>query len=206
MKIDERKVLSEFYPSGKRATTPHLVDVSPGLFVMVDGQGDPNTSERYMEAIGMIYAVSYGAKFASKALGNDYAVMPMEGLWWSDDIDAFEEERRDEWLWTLMIRHPDVAGEELLRKAVEQAAAKGKLTEKQASEVRIERFDEGLAVQALHIGPYDSEGPLIAQMHEWAIGEGFKLRDKHHEIYLGDPRRTAPEKLKTILRQPVEKA
>jgi hypothetical protein len=180
--------------------------VPAGVFVMVDGTGDPNGSARFDEAIGMLYPVCYTAKFASKALGHDYKVMPLEGLWWAEDLTAFDLERREEWLWTLMIRQPDFVDDELLRGAVVQALEKRKIDERQASELRFERFEEGLSVQALHIGPYEEEGPLIDRMHAWAAEKGYRLRDKHHEIYLGDPRRAAPEKLKTILRQPVEPA
>ena len=205
-KVDVRKELAEFYPTGKKAMTPHLAVVPSGLFLMVDGYGNPNTSERFQEVTGWLYAVAYAAKFASKANGTDYSVMPMEGVWWADDNAVFTEGRKDEWKWTLMLRHPDFVTEQMLKDAIATAVSKGKLTTEQAAELRVETFAEGLSVQVLHVGPYEAEAPVITAMHEWAASEGYKLRDRHHEIYLGDPRKAAPDKLKTVLRHPVEKA
>lgn len=203
MKHDERRLLTEYYPTAARARTPHLVEVPSGLFVMMDGQGDPNTSARYKEVVAAIYAVSYGAKFASKSRGQDYVVMPLEGLWWAEDMDAFEADTRDKWLWTMMIRQPSVVDEETVREARDSALTKGKISATQAYEIRIALFDEGLCAQVLHVGPYADEAPVIQDLHAFARRNGYRLRGRHHEVYLGDPRRSAPEKLKTIIRQPV---
>lgn len=203
-KFDLKKELAQFYPSGASARTTHLVEVPEMQFLMMDGTGDPNTSQRFEEATAALYSVSYALKFASKAAGKDYAVMPLEGLWWSEDHAVFRFDRRDEWLWTLMIVQPDFVSEESIREAIATAHAQGKLTDVQARDLRIERLREGRAVQVLHVGPYETEAPVIAAMHEFAAGQGLRLSGKHHEIYLGDPRKSAPEKLKTVLRQPVQ--
>jgi hypothetical protein len=201
---DVQKQYSTIYPTGKKAMQPHLVDVPGDFFVMGDGAGDPNTSARFEEVTGALYSVSYTVKFAAKAAGNEYKVFPLEGLWWADDIEAFTGARRDEWKWRLMIRQPFVVGEDLIHEAIEKVVAKGKLSREIANGLRVERFEEGLCAQVLHIGPYEAEAPVIERLHGYIDTEGYALRDEHHEIYLGDPRRAAPEKLKTLLRQPVQ--
>lgn len=203
-KTDLRTELATLYPTGKRATRPHLVDVPAGRFIMMDGSGDPNTSPRFEEVLGVLYPVAYGVKFASKAAGRDYVVMPLEGLWWSDDLTAFTLDRRDEWRWTLMIRHPNFVSESAIRSVLDEVVSAGKVSESLAGDLRIEMFAEGRAAQVLHIGPYETEGPVIARLHEFVAEQRLSLRGEHHEIYLGDPRRSAPEKLKTVLRHPVE--
>ena len=168
---------------------------------MADGHGDPNTSADYADAVEALYSLSYTAKFASKQqLELDYVVAPLEGLWDSARMESFLDRSKDEWSWTMMIRQPTWLTPELWD------AARTKLAKKPLpalERVRLESFAEGTAVQVLHVGSYDDEAPTIARMHEWLRANGYRETGRHHEIYLGDPRRSAPEKLKTILRQPV---
>lgn len=202
-KIDLRKELAACYPTGKKAQVPHLVTVPAGTFLMADGSGDPNTSDRFTEVTGALYAIAYGAKFAAKDQGLDYSVMPLEGLWWAEDLAAFSAGRRDKWQWTLMIRQPDQLERAVITAAMEAGVRKGKLAQSLAEEIRVERFDEGISAQILHVGPYEAEPPVIEALHEFVAAEGYELRGSHHEVYLGDPRRAAPDKLKTVLRNPV---
>ena len=200
-KIDFKKTLKDLYrPSAKKFT---IVDVPEMQFVKVDGVGNPG-GEMYAEALGWLYAVAYGIKFASKNdMERDYVVPPLEGLWWAEDMAAFVEGDRDSWLWTAMIMQPNWVTPGMF--AAGLAKAEKKLGEPNPT-LRFEPFHEGLSVQILHIGPYSAEAPTIARLHqEFLPANGLVENGHHHEIYLGDPRRTAPEKLKTVLRQPVEK-
>jgi len=200
-KVDFKKTLKDLYrPSAKEFT---IVDVPEMQFVKVDGVGDPG-GEMYAEALGWLYSVAYGIKFASKNdMERDYVVPPLEGLWWAEDMAAFVEGDRDSWLWTAMIMQPNWVTPGMF--AAGLAKAEKKLGEPNPT-LRFEPFHEGLSVQILHIGPYSAEAPTIARLHqEFLPANGLVENGHHHEIYLGDPRRTAPEKLKTVLRQPVEK-
>ncbi|HVO41415.1 MAG TPA: GyrI-like domain-containing protein [Aggregatilineales bacterium] len=200
-KLDLKKDLKHLYnPSAKEVV---LMDVPPMNFLMVDGHGDPNESQPFQEAMEALYAVAYTLKFASKAGGIDYTVMPPEGLWWMDDMREFSMAAKDRWQWTLMIMQPDHITAEMVRQAVEDIQEKK--NPPALEKLRFERFHEGLAAQIMHIGPYDAEEPTIARIHAWITAHGYDFHGagKHHEIYLGDPRRTAPDKLKTVLRQPV---
>ncbi len=181
-----------------------IVDVPKMQFAMIDGQGDPNVSEDYKAAIQWLYGVSYTLKFASKReLGRDYTVPPLEGLWWADDMEDFHRREKSRWRWTMMIMQPDWIARPMFEQAV--AKVREKLGEPPAC-LRLEDYDEGLSVQAMHVGPYDAEGPTIARLHgEFLPQNGLVETGHHHEIYIGDPRRTAPERLKTILRQPVRR-
>ncbi|TIC85130.1 hypothetical protein E8D34_13765 [Nocardioides sp. GY 10113] len=184
-----------------------LVDVPPLQYLMVDGHGDPNTSPEYAAALAALYPVAFALKFASKrTLGRDYVVMPLEGLWWAEDMDSFTVARdKSRWDWTMMILAPDWITPAMVADALAAVAAKG--APDALGEVRLETLAEGRCVQTLHLGPYDAEGPVLARMHEDHIAAaGLRPTGKHHEIYLGDPRRVAPEKLRTILRQPVAPA
>ena len=201
-KLDLKKQYREFYnPSAKKFS---LVDVPEFQFLMIDGSGDPNTSQAYREALEALYGMSYTLKFLSKAEGTDYTVMALEGLWWTDDMAEFSVEDKSAWSWTAMMMQPDHLTE------VDVGAAKEQLREKKnppaLDRIRFERFREGLSVQIMYFGPYADEGPTIARLHQFAGEEGYRLRGKHHEIYVGDPNRTAPEKLRTVIRQPVEPA
>jgi hypothetical protein len=185
-----------------RATTkPQLVQVPALRFLCLDGHGDPNTSQAYAAAVQALYSVSYAAKFAvKKAGGPAFKVSPLEGLWWAADMSTFLSGDKSEWDWTMMIRQPDaVTGDLVARLADEVAATKSMPV---AKELRLISFEEGAAAQVLHVGPYDTEGPTIARLHEFIQAHGFTLDGRHHEIYLGDPRRSAPERLRTIIRQP----
>jgi hypothetical protein len=183
-----------------------IVDVPPMRFLMIEGQGDPNTAQEYGEALEVLYAVAYKIKFMSKKeLGKDYVVPPLEGLWWAEDMDVFTTaEDRNAWQWTMMIMQPEWVTEEFYERARNQV---GKAKAPPAlSKIRLESYHEGLSAQILHIGPYSEEGPTIHKLHHEFLPEnGYQEAGKHHEIYLSDPRKVAPEKLKTVLRQPVRK-
>ncbi|WP_375567016.1 GyrI-like domain-containing protein [Oceaniradius stylonematis] len=201
-KTDFKKTLKHLYrPSAKDFA---LVEVPAMRFVMVDGFGNPNTAPAYKRAVEWLYSVSYALKFASKKqLERDYGVLPLEGLWWAEDMDAFTAGDKDKWSWTAMIMQPDWITSDMFAAAVEKA--RGKLGDPPES-LRLETYDEGLSVQIMHIGPYDAEGPTIARLHQQFIPQnGLTENGHHHEIYLSDPRRVAPEKLKTIIRQPVKR-
>ncbi len=201
MKIDFKKELATY--SARRGTFS-LVTVPTMQFLMIDGHGDPNTVPAYQEALTSLYPLAYALKFLSKKeLGRDYAVMPLEGLWWADDMDAFTRRRdKSQWDWTLMIMTPDWLTPGHVEAARATVARKGGAPVLEA--VRLAELDEGLSVQTLHVGPYDDEAPVLEAMHHAFIpAHGLRMTGKHHEIYLSDPRRTAPEKLRTILRQPV---
>lgn len=199
-KIDPAREFKELYTAGR---VPELLDVPEFSFLMVDGHGDPNVSVQYAQAVEALYSVSYTLKFALKHGPQqlDYRVLPVEGLWWVPDMRQFSTERKSDWNWTLMIRQPDEVDEDLLEKAVQKASAKKDLPA--VPLLRLERFAEGLAAQVMHVGPYAAEGPTVQRLHAFIAEQGYERAGKHHEIYLGDPRRSAPEKLRTVLRQPV---
>jgi hypothetical protein len=201
-KIDFKKELKHLYqPLAKEFV---VVDVPPMNFLMIDGHGDPNTAQEYQEAIEALYAVAYSLKFTSKKeKGLDYVVPPMEGLWWMENMAEFTTADKSAWDWTMMIMQPGWVTQDLFEKALEQVEKKKDLPA--LPKLRQETYHEGLSVQILYIGPYDAEAPTIARMHAFAAENGYQLAGKHHEIYLGDPRKVAPEKLKTVLRQPVRK-
>jgi hypothetical protein len=182
--------------------TPVRVTVPPQKVLMVDGQGDPNTSPDYAAAVGTLYALSYGVRsIVKQAGGTPWKVMPLEGLWWAPDMSAFTDVRHDEWLWTMMISQPPEVTAELVATALAAAVAKHRAPA--ARLLRFEEYDEGDCVQVMHHGPYAEEGPTIAALHAAIAHMGLALRGTHHEIYLSDPRRVAPEKMRTIVRQPV---
>lgn len=191
-----------YYP---KASEPALVDVPPLQFVMIDGAGNPNTSEAFGEAASALYSVAYTLKFMSKALGTDFTVMPMEGLWWADDFSAFAVDGdRTLWKWTVMVLQPDHITAAMFDQAVEKAAAKQNVSPA-LDRVRLETYHEGLSAQIMHLGPYAEEGPTVARLHEWLEAQGCTTKGAkhHHEIYLSDPARVVPEKMKTVIRQPV---
>ncbi len=182
-----------------------LVEVPPLPYLMFDGHGDPNIAPEYQHAIEALYSLSYTLKFMSKrAYGRDYVVGPLEGLWWSDDMQSFITREKSKWSWTLMILQPEWIT------AAHLAAARAEVLMKKGlpgvEKVRLETLDEGLCAQILHIGAYDDEGPALARLHkDWLPAQGLAENGHHHEIYLGDPRKVAPEKLRTLLRQPVRR-
>lgn len=200
LQLDYKKDLKELYaPSAK---VPQLVQVPAMNFLMADGAGDPVIVPEYKAVVEALYSVSYTLKFALKKAGVlDYSVSPLEGLWWAEVGKEHEIGERDNWKWTMLIRQPDQVTAEQVEAASHQAAKKKELP--LLSRVRFEKFEEGLAAQILHIGPYATE-PATVEKLDGFIGEsGYQRTGKHHEIYLSDPNRSAPEKLKTILRHPV---
>ena len=199
-KIDLKKTLDGYRA---RRGEFRVLEMPPLPYLMVDGHGDPNTAQEYADALAALYPVAYTLKFASKDEGRDYVVPPLEALWWAEDMDAFTRTRdKSQWDWTAMILTPDWITEQMFEEAVAKVAAKDRPAS--LDRVRWETLAEGTCVQTLHIGPYDEEGPMLAEMHERFIPEqGLRMTGKHHEIYLGDPRRVEPAKLRTILRQPV---
>jgi hypothetical protein len=184
-----------------------IVDVPELTYLMVDGEGDPNTSPEFPATLETLYPVAYTLKFASRReLGRDYVVPPLEGLWWSDDLDAFTVARdKSRWSWTLMLLVPEWIGAEMVAAAVDQVRAKGRA--ERLDDLRVATLSEGRCVQTLHVGSFDDEGPVLERMHhEFVPDHGLRLAGTHHEIYLGDVRRVAPERRRTILRQPVTDA
>lgn len=200
-KVDFKRTLDHYRA---KAGEFRLVEVPATRYLMVDGQGDPNTAPEYEQALQALYPVAYKLKFASKReLGRDYVVPPLEGLWWADDMAAFTTRRnKDEWRWTMMLMVPDWLGQEMVEAAVTAAGAKDPPT--RLADVRLGELTEGLCVQTLHLGSFDAEGPVLERMHHGFIPQNaLRLTGRHHEIYFSDPRKVAPEKLRTILRQPV---
>lgn len=181
-----------------------IVAVPDLQYLMIDGHGDPNTSPAYIEALGALYPVAYKLKFFSKKeLGRDYVVPPLEGLWWADDMDSFTTSRdKSRWDWTMMILVPDWLDQTSVDAAVEQVGAA--TPPPRLDDLRLQPLSEGTCVQTLHIGSYDDEAPALEQMHhEFIPSQGLHMDGTHHEIYFSDVRKTAPDKLRTLLRQPV---
>ena len=201
MKVDFKKSLDSL--RAERGEF-RVIDVTPQHYLMIDGHGDPNTAPAYAEAVQTLYPVAYTIKFTSKReLDRDYVVPPLEALWCAADLDAFTTARdKSQWDWTVMIMLPDWIHVEMYADAVTTAAAKAPPAGLQ--KLRRERIDEGRCAQTLHVGPYDDEAPVLAELHDRFIpGAGLRMTGKHHEIYLTDPRWVDPAKLRTILRQPV---
>ena len=204
-KIDLKKQFKYLYqPSTKEFS---VVDVPPLNFLMIDGSGDPNTSQDFKDAMEALYGLSYTLKFGLK-LGKfgkkkyDYSVMALEGLWWVDDMRQFSVDAKGEWHWTVMIMQPDFITADLVEAARHELAAKKNPVA--LPKIRFEVYHEGPSAQIMYIGRFADEGPTIQRLHEFIESDGHQLRGKHHEIYLSDPRRTAPEKLKTVIRQPMK--
>jgi hypothetical protein len=203
-KIDLRRELKHLYRPPRMEVVG--VEVPEMRFLQIDGEGDPNTSEAFRGATEALYSLSYALKFAvKKEQGIDYGVMPLEGLWWTEkgDTDLEEiQEDRSAWRWTLLIMQPEWATQERFERALASTQKKKNLAD--LSRVRFERFGEGRAAQVLHVGPFAEEGPTIERIDHFIEERGGKHRGKHHEIYLNDFRRTAPENLKTVIRHPFE--
>lgn len=201
-KFDLKKELKLLYqPSAKEVAR---LDVPAMNFLMADGEGDPNTAPSFAEAAEALFAVSYTLKFMVKksTLAIDYGVMPLEGLWWTDDMAKFSVEDKSGWKWTLMIAQPTFVSKEMVDTAI--AEVKRKKNPNAISRLRFDAFTEGECAQILHIGPFSAEGPTIAKVHRFIAASGYMLRGKHHEIYLSDIRKAAPEKWKTVIRQPMQ--
>ena len=203
-KVDFKVEFQYLYRPSAKAFS--VVEVPPMHFLMVDGHGDPNTAQEYQDALEALYAVAYKLKFMSKKeMDRDYVVPPLEGLWWAEDMETFANQRdKSAWDWTMMIMQPDWIVAEMVADVAELVGKQKKL--RALPKLRLETYHEGLAAQILHIGSYEDEGPVLHRMHaEFIPKNGYEMQGKHHEIYLSDPRKVAPEKLKTILRQPVRK-
>ncbi|NLM74917.1 MAG: transcriptional regulator [Clostridiaceae bacterium] len=209
--FDFKKEYKELYLPGSK---PYIIDVPKMRFIMVDGKGNPNTSESYKEAVEILYGLSYSIKMSKKS-GNqpegyfDYVVPSLEGLWWFEDdyFDGNVIDRKDEFVWIMMIRQPEFVTQEVFETAKEVLSKKKPGLD--ISRARLEDFTEGLCAQVMHIGPYDDEGPTVAVLEEYIESQGYRTEmsgmRQHHEIYISDPRRTAPEKLKTVIRHPIVK-
>ncbi len=199
-KIDFKKTLDAYQA---RRDEFRVVDVPDLQYLMIDGHGDPNSSPEFTQAVEALYPVAYKLKFASKReLGRDYVVPPLEGLWWADDMDSFTSSRdKSQWDWTLLLMVPDWIERDLFAAAAEQAAASRRA---RLDDVRLESLSEGRCVQTLHVGSFDDEADVLDRLHHEVIpDQGLRMAGKHHEIYLSDFRKVAPEKQRTILRQPV---
>ncbi|MFE3634742.1 GyrI-like domain-containing protein [Streptomyces sp. NPDC059168] len=181
-----------------------IVDVPEQQFIAIDGTGNPNTAPAYAHAVGALYAVAYTLKFAGKhTAGGDFVVAPLEGLWWADRYEAFTGGVKDTWNWTMLINMPSWITKEMIEDAKQTALAKKEIPA--ISRLRHFTLHEGRSAQALHIGSYDDEAPVLHELHHsYLAANGLRPSGLHHEIYLSDPRKTVPEKLRTILRQPVE--
>jgi hypothetical protein len=202
-KIDFKKEWKHLYQPSKEDF--QVVEVPDLQYLMLDGHGDPNTAPEYSQAVEALYAVAYKIKFLSKKDDQDYVVPPLEGLWWAEDMDAFTSSRdKTQWDWTMMIMTPGWITREMYLQAREEVAQKKDLPA--LPDLRLETYQEGLCVQILHIGSYDDEGPILQEMHEkWMPENGYDFNGKHHEIYISDPRKVDPSKLKTVLRQPIKR-
>jgi hypothetical protein len=205
-KLDLRKELKHLYsPTAKQ---PEIIKIPKMNFLMIDGVGDPNTAKEYQDALAALYGVAYALKFMVKKSDEaiDYPVMALEGLWWADGADTMAlgdlMKRKDTWQWTMMIMQPKFVMRRLFTDAVNQVAQKKDLPA--LSKIRFESYVEGLCAQVMHVGPYSTEAPTIEGLHEFITESGRTPRGRHHEIYLSDPRKAKPEKMKTILRQPIE--
>ncbi|MHA1989808.1 MAG: GyrI-like domain-containing protein [Candidatus Hodarchaeales archaeon] len=208
VKLDLKKKYKELYTS--KPGEPIIVNVPTFKYLMIDGKGYPGTSQEYQDAMQTLYPLSYTLKFTMKSKNKDYTVMPLEGLWWAEDFKVFTTEfmeRKGEWLWTSMVVQPDFITQELLDQTIKDLQTKEKLLPS-LDKLRFESYNEGLSGQIMHIGPYSEEGPNIEKLHSKIKEEGGIFDghiQKHHEIYLSDPRRTKPERLKTVIRQPFKK-
>lgn len=200
-KIDYLKQLKHLYsPSAKKV---EIVEVPQMNFLMIDGEGDPNTAQSFKDAVEALFSLSYTIKFMVKkgATAVDYGVMPLQALWWSDDMSAFSRGDKDAWQWTLMIMQPELITPALVEEGIKELQRKKRPVALPL--VRFEAFKEGKAAQIMHIGPFSEEGPTIEMVHSFIESNGSEKRGRHHEIYLSDIRRATPEKWKTIIRQPM---
>jgi hypothetical protein len=199
MKVDLKKTLKEQYSVSAKAVS--IIKIPAQKYVIIDGSGDPNDPNS-QKAIQTLYPVVYTLKFQKKEVGEDFTVMPLEAVWWADDMNDFLARKKNTWKWTYMILVPDFVTKADVAKALATAMQKGKIDSNGG--VYFLKTPPERSAQLLHKGPFDAEGPNIAKIHEHIVFLGKKLSGKHHEIYLSDPRKSAPEKLKTILRQSFE--
>jgi hypothetical protein len=202
-KVDFKKTLKELYkPSFKEVVETKVPELQ---FIMIDGIGSPGEAQEYLDALAVLYPVAFKIKFLSKAKSKDYVVPPLEGLWWADDMKDFIEGNRDKWKWTMMIMQPDWITNEMFKKAIEQTQQKKPELSKLLPKLRLEKYKEGKVAQIMHVGPYSEEGPTVQKVHDFIQNEGGTFdghKQKHHEIYLSDPRKANPATMKTVIRQP----
>ncbi len=201
-KIDYKKELKSFYKASAKQV--EIVDVPAMHFLMIEGQGDPNVSQSFQEAVEALFSLAYALKFMIKKgeAAIDYGVMPLEGLWWADDMEDFCVARKDRWKWSLRIMQPEIVDADLVQNARLQVEKKKHPAALPL--VRYASFTEGKAAQILHVGPFSDEGPTVEKLHAFIAQKGGERTGMHHEIYLSDMRRTAPERLKTLIRQPFQ--
>ncbi|MFX0034523.1 MAG: GyrI-like domain-containing protein [Candidatus Hermodarchaeota archaeon] len=202
-KVDFKKSMNDFYqPNSKEVV---VINVPEMQFLMIDGIGSPGDSEEYLDALAVLYPVAFKIKFLSKTKGKDYVVPPLEGLWWADKMEDFIEGNRDKWKWTMMIMQPDWITLDMINEAIEISKEKKPELKDKLSKLRLEKYKEGKAAQIMHIGPYSEEGPTIEKIHNFIKYNGGSFngcKQKHHEIYLSDPRKANPATMKTVIRQP----
>jgi len=202
-KVDFKKTMKGLYqPNAKEVVKVSIPEMQ---FLMIDGMGSPGDSQEYQIALAVLYPVAYKIKFLSKARGKDYVVPPLEGLWWADNMEDFTKGNRDRWKWTMMIMQPDWINQEIVNEAIEMTIEKKSELKRIISKLRFGKYNEGTAAQIMHIGPYSEEGPNIQKVHEFIRENGGSFDGhnlKHHEIYLSDPRRSKPENMRTVIRQP----
>ncbi len=202
-KIDFKKTMKEFYQPNPKEVV--LVDVPEMQFLMIDGMGSPGDSKEYQDALATLYPVAFKTKFLSKAKDKDYVVPPLEGLWWADNMADFTEGNRDKWKWTMMIMQPDWITQDMINESISITKEKKPELSELLPKLRLERYKEGKAAQIMHIGPYSEEGPTVQKVHDFIKKEGGTFEGhehKHHEIYLSDPRKANPTRMKTVIRQP----
>ena len=201
--LDMKKTLKHLYNPSAKAVS--VVDVPPVTYLMIDGKGNPNTAQRYQDAIPALYKIAYGIRAIFKAKGEVFTVMPLEGLWEFEgqeehDMTPLTEIQKDKFIWTLMILQPEGVTQNIFEQARDNA--RGKDAPVLLDDVRLETYHEGEAVQIMHIGAYEDETDNIVKLHNHISDNGWTISGKHHEIYLSDPRKVAAEKLKTVIRQP----
>lgn len=199
-KLDMKKILKKCYSAKSEVT---FVEVPPVKYICFKGYGDPGTSKDYQDAMGVLFGMAYTIKFRCKSEDRDFVVMPLEGNWWCDPSKNFEEVSRDEWLWEVMIALPDYINNEIFAEA--RLTLQNKKNPAGLDKAELKVYEDGLSAQFLHKGAYADEAPYIKMMHEYVREQGYKLRDKHRELYLNSPLRVTPDKLKTIIRHPIIK-
>ena len=202
-RYDYRRELGDLYSVGDR---PAMVDVPLLSFLMIDGHGDPDASPTFTEGVDALYAVAYALKFRMRSLPDaiDAAIMPLEGLWWIPDARVWDFDDKSDWDWTLMLAEPDVVTPTLAAETIDAVRTDRGLPA--LERMRFESLSEGRAAQILHRGPFSAERPTLERLYDFIRAEGSVPVGKHHEIYLSDPQRTAPARMRTIIRQPVAPA
>lgn len=202
-KIDFKKKFKELYqPSSKEVV---VVSVPEMQFLMINGMGSPGEAQEYNDAVATLFPVAFKTKFLSKAKGKDYVVPPSEGLWWADDMNDFTGGNRNKWKWTMMIMLPDWITKKMIDEAIKITFKSKPEISKTLKKLRVEKYSEGKCAQIMHVGPFSEVGPTVQKIHNFIEEQGGKFEghdQKHHEIYLSDPRRAKPENMKTVIRQP----